>query len=330
MAISVLGSPLNDPPQYYNHHNNYHHGYYHQHTNNKAPVVCANCGGFGHVYKNCNHPVTSYGIICFRLVFDETRNCVYPEYLMVQRKDSLSYVEFIRGKYAVDNKNYLFSLFSNMTHQERQKIKNTDFDTLWKELWQIQECNAFQKDYINARIRFNFLKRGCKMELESPQAVNENGTITVFFDLNYIIDNTECKLEDCEWGFPKGRRNINEQDFTCAMREFREETGVNTRYVQIIKEQKPFEEVFSGSNKVRYKHIYYLAMSTDNAQTLPSWTKSVLKEIKDVQWFTYDEAQKRIREYNVERKELFKRVNQVIVKNLYQIIQQAIGYFVTA
>ena len=28
-----------------------------------------------------------------------------------------------------------------------------------------------------------------------------------------------------EWGFPKGRRNYQENDLTCGLREFEEETG---------------------------------------------------------------------------------------------------------
>ena len=296
---------------------------HHGQTDRKMTIVCANCGGVGHIYKNCNHPVTSYGIICFRVVFDEKQNALYPEYLMVQRKDSLSYVEFLRGKYSIDNKAYLMNLFSNMTPTERYKLATMDFDSLWKDLWQIHECNAFQKDYVNSRVKFNFLKRGYLLQ-------NEQTTQTYYFSIDYILRNTECVLQECEWGFPKGRRNINEQDFTCALREFREETGINTRYIQILKDQKPFEEVFSGSNKVRYKHIYYLAMSTDDRSfTNPMPSKSFGKEIQSIQWLRYDDAQQKIREHNIERKELFKRVNQVIVKNMYQIIHQAASMMLT-
>lgn len=276
-------------------------------SHSQYPVICANCGGIGHVYKNCNHPVTSFGIICFRIVYNESTNSLYPEYLMVQRKDSLSYVEFIRGKYGIDNKTYLFELFSNMTHSERAKLSTMTFDNLWKDLWHIPDCNAYQKDYMNAKVRFNFLKRGYWMQ-------NDQKNEQIYIDINSILENTISELEECEWGFPKGRRNINEQDFACALREFREETGVNTNFIHVIKDMKPFEEVFSGSNKVRYKHIYYLAMSMDNNQTLPTWTKHIGKEIKDVKWLSYEASQQKIRDYNVERKELLKRANATIVR----------------
>lgn len=277
-------------------------------TTNKT-ILCANCGGVGHIYKNCNHPVTSFGIVCFRLKLDEYSQCVYPEYLMVQRKDSLSYVEFIRGKYDVERRLYLMQLFSNMTKNERENILTKSFETLWKTLWQVNDCNSFEREYNDAKAKFERLREGVLLKTDDG---------LVFFNLKYIMNHTTSVLDDCEWGFPKGRRNINENDFTCAVREFAEETGLKTKYLKYINHQKPFEEVFSGSNRVRYKHIYYLAMCTvtnDQVVFNKNFTQTI-KEIKDVQWFRYNDAQSKIREQNVERKELFKRINQVVLKNL--------------
>lgn len=278
----------------------------------RSPVYCANCGGVGHIYKNCNHPVTSYGIICFRLKVDQESQCIYPEYLMVQRKDSLCYVEFIRGKYDLQRKNYIMQLFSSMTQSERASILSKSFEDLWKNLWQVDDCNLFEREYQEAKTKFDCLKRGFILETHE----NEN----IIFDLDYIITNTKSDLDECEWGFPKGRRNINEPDFTCAVREFLEETSMKAKYLRVLKNQKPFDETFSGSNRVRYKHVYYLGMSVsknDQGTFHAYGTNAGVREIKDVKWFRYTEAQSRIRDHNVERKELFKRVNQVVLKNLY-------------
>jgi 8-oxo-dGTP pyrophosphatase MutT (NUDIX family) len=35
----------------------------------------------------------------------------------------------------------------------------------------------------------------------------------------------EWSWEEPEWGFPKGRRDTQESDWVCALREFKEETG---------------------------------------------------------------------------------------------------------
>lgn len=279
--------------------------------NHKSPVFCANCGRLGHIYKNCNHPVTSYGVICFRLKLDTHSQCIYPEYLMVQRKDSLSYVEFIRGKYSIDRRSYILQLFTNMTETERENILTKPFEVLWKSLWQVDDCNLFEREYNEAKAKFDILKRGVILQTQD--------NAELFFNFEYIMNNTTSNLQECEWGFPKGRRNINEHDLSCALREFTEETGVRTKYIKMLKNHKPFEEVFSGSNRVRYKHVYYLAMcilSNDNVVFQNQGRQGEIKEIKDVQWYRYNDAQARIRDMNVERKELFKRINQIVLKNL--------------
>lgn len=285
----------------------------------REDIMCANCGGQGHLYKNCNHPITSYGVICFKIAYNTESAKMEPMYLMVQRKDSLSYVEFIRGKYSLENRLYLVKLFSNMTHLERLSIKNRHFDHLWKELWQVNDCHAFQKEYNDAKMKFNILRNGFLMK-------NPDNSDMFFFDVEYLINNTESTLTETEWGFPKGRRNINEDDYSCAVREFKEETGIANKHLLVFKDIKPFEEVFSGTNHVRYKHTYYLGMVTETNDT-PSkkiqfnpFNKLQCKEIKDMKWFLYDQAQSRIRDSNVERKELFKRVNATIMKNICSFI----------
>ena len=74
--------------------------------------------------------------------------------------------------------------------------------------------------------------------------------------LDTLINKSETVWEEPEWGFPKGRRNYQENDLTCGLREFEEETGYDKQSVSIIKNLLPFEETFVGSNLKSYKHIY--------------------------------------------------------------------------
>lgn len=297
----------------------------------KPPVFCANCGGYGHVYKNCNHPIISYGVICYKPFYDRDTNSVYPKYLMVQRKDSLCYVEFIRGKYEIENKDYIMKLFSHMTEEERAHIyaHKDDFEALWNSMW----CRGANSSPSENTKNFN---RECKEATERFQALSAGYTLvnpdtgeSTFFDLEYVLHNTHSIYNETEWGFPKGRRNINEDDISCAVREFREETGIPTRNIRINRDIKPLEEVFTGSNKVRYKHVYYVARYNPQkhevyptSATDPHYDPlNILqsKEVKDVQWFSYQEAQDKIRDCNVERKELFKRLNQIIIKSYHYV-----------
>lgn len=302
----------------------------------KSPVFCANCGGMGHVYKTCNHPVISYGIICFKNFYDAKTNSIYPKYLMVQRRDSLSYVEFIRGKYELNNRKYIMHLFSKMTPGEREKLGSCTFEDIWSGMWcksasdiahhMSNENNSRNgsKEWREAARKFAALKKGYN--------VLTNEGETQFFDINWLLENTATQYHETEWGFPKGRRNINEDDMTCALREFREETGMPITRIRVSRDMKPIEEVFTGSNNVRYKHVYYVAKYTPPMCKKPNRTHfyqqqesmqlydpcniQQAKEVRDVQWFTYQEAQDRIRDTNVERKELFKRLNQFLIKSL--------------
>ena len=61
-------------------------------------TFCNNCGKNGHVFHQCKYPITSIGIIAVR----KNRDNQY-EYLMIRRKDTLGYVDFMRGKYCVNN-----------------------------------------------------------------------------------------------------------------------------------------------------------------------------------------------------------------------------------
>lgn len=296
----------------------FHRPFVDDHHRRKSTVMCANCGGIGHVYKTCNHPIISYGIICYKAEYDPDTNSVCPKYLMVQRKDSLCYVEFIRGKYDLQNRGYLQKLLSSMTPVERDKLRHHDFDHLWNSMWcrslhsPEENTKNFNKEFKEAKEKFETLQKGYYLL--------GGGNEKTHVSLQELLACTQAEFEETEWGFPKGRRNINENDIACAIREFREETGILSRNIKICRHIKPLEEIFTGSNRVRYKHIYYVAKYVPDRELPPEETlfnpqnKTQVKEVKDVQWFRYQQAQDRIRTSNVERKELFKRLNQLVIR----------------
>lgn len=281
--------------------------------NIKKSNLCANCGAPNHIYKNCNNPITSFGIICIRFTIVDC--CVQPQYLMVQRKDSLSYSTFIRGKYKVESRKYIMELFENMTESERSDLKTKDFESLWKNLWKVTECNSFLREYEDAKAKFDTLKCGihCRGLDKNP-----------IFDIVYILNNTKPKFDETEWGFPKGRRNINEDDCRCAMREFVEETSIPNESINVIGTD-PFHETFIGGNKLKYKHVYYLCQLNDSNymddKTLEPVTLMQQREIQKVEWFSYEEAQSKIRISNNERKDLLKFINASVMNFPLSFIQ---------
>jgi hypothetical protein len=167
---------------------------------NFKPHLCRNCGLNGHIYKNCPHPIMSFGIICYKLEDNEIK------FLMIQRKDSLSFMEFIRGKYDLINLDYIKQLLLNMTINERNMIITTSVDEIWNYLWHQNDNsnNKNNKEFYESKQKFNTL--------------NDSN-----FLRNYILSINSIFNEQ-EWGFPKGRRKIKETDLDCAVREFYEET----------------------------------------------------------------------------------------------------------
>ena len=80
--------------------------------------TCNNCGMTGHLFYNCKKPIMSFGIICYRIQNNEI------QYLMIRRKDSLGYVDFLRGKYNQNNEFHLSNIITEMTEDEIEYIKN--------------------------------------------------------------------------------------------------------------------------------------------------------------------------------------------------------------
>jgi hypothetical protein len=71
--------------------------------------VCNNCGKQGHLFHQCKLPITSYGVIVFRSTSKGL------QFLMIRRKDSFGYIDFIRGKYIQHNVEHLKSIFNEMS-----------------------------------------------------------------------------------------------------------------------------------------------------------------------------------------------------------------------
>ena len=253
---------------------------------------CANCGKTGHIYKNCLFPIISLGIILFK-----KNNNNEIEYLMVQRKDTLGFVEFIRGKYPLYNKDYIQNIINEMTIKEKNDLLTKNFKQLWQELWGDYYGVQYRTEEKSSLDKFNQIKEGIHLFDDT------------FFNLQSLIQSSTTNWIEPEWGFPKGRRNFQENDLQCAVREFSEETGFPKNKISIIKNLIPFDEIFTGSNFKSYKHRYFLAYSKYKEEN-----KFQKSEVSKLKWMTLDDAVKAIRPYNLERIDLLKNIDKVLHK----------------
>ena len=266
----------------------------------KNRQLCNNCGKEGHLYHNCKMPITSIGIVAYR--FSEKNEI---EYLMICRRDTLGFIDFIRGKYSIFNKDYILNMMKQMTESEKEMINTKSFDEIWNIIWGSKKIsNQYHNEEVVSREKFNALRNGVSLQND-------------FYNTMSLIK--ECshweKWIEPEWGFPKGRRNFQESDYECAIREFTEETGYDNNSLINIQNILPFEEIFTGSNYKSYKHKYFLAnMSKENTMT-----NRVFKnyEVSRIEWKTYDECMKSIRDYNLEKKRMITNINHIL--NTYKV-----------
>ena len=124
---------------------------------------------------------------------------------------------------------------------------------------------------------------------------------------------TEEKWTEAEWGFPKGRRNYQEKDHNCAVREFCEETGYSLDKLILLKNLQPFEEIFTGSNYKSYKHKYYLTFM--NYQDTLTMRHLQACEVSESAWMSFEQCYSAIRSYNVEKKRLLIAVENLLSSN---------------
>ena len=254
---------------------------------------CNNCGNYGHLYKNCRHPILSYGIILYFKHQDTNEIKI----VMIERKDSLSYIEFLRGKYnSIYNIKYLKLLFSRMSKEEIDRINKYSFDTLWNKLWIHTETINFRikKEYTKSKTNFNTIKKGyyCSNEL---------------INFEYLTNHLSKYITN-EWEIPKGRRNKYETNKECAIREFKEETNINNSSFEIINNMIPLVEEYEGINKVKYKHIYYIAQSKEEYNLkINMENKDQYTEIKNISWLNEKEAYNIIRDYDINKKNVLSK-----------------------
>lgn len=251
---------------------------------------CNNCGKSGHAFHQCRFPITSIGIIPFKKTTQGNK------FLMIRRKDTLGYVDFMRGKYNLYNYNYLSNIINEMTLDEKKKITTKTFDQLWNELWGENVGIQYRIEEKTSREKFKQLKQGV--------CGGKN-----IYSLESLVNNSTTAWREPEWGFAKGRRNYQEKDLYCALREFQEETGYAKNSIKIIQNLVPFEEIFTGSNYKSYKHCYYIANIDSEIQ--PS-NKFQTSEVSKLEWKSYSEAIAIMRPYNIEKIEVLKRVNDLL------------------
>ena len=221
-------------------------------------------------------PIVSCGVICFNTTGEHKCS------LLIRRKDSLGFVEFVRGKYKPTDPHYIRELVDSMTYDERKRILDNDFAFLWKNMWISKSYRRHKPEYQKSLSRFESVKYSIR---------------------KYIRENPEKGWDEPEWGFPKGRPNRGETDIDCAKREFREETGINEDNLRILR--KEYKEVYTGTNGIVYENRYFVAICNYMSVCIDPSNRLQKKEVSGIKWFRIEDVPKVIRKTYPSRKNIY-------------------------
>ena len=233
---------------------------------------CTNCQERNHTFRECGMPVESHGVLGYKIINGEFR------FLLVRRKDTMGYIDFLRGKYVSGTD--VKTLIEEMTCYEQYKLKTTCFDDLWDDLW----VNHYSRPYVNER-------RTAKILFDK-------------LDKNVVFGDCESRFHTTEYCIPKGRKNVGESSFDCSIREFTEETGFGRGDI-IVVDTVVFVERFYASNGVNYSHHYLLAeIISDKSPELDKADEVMMGEIGEIKYFTFQEAINIFRNYDTGKRNI--------------------------
>lgn len=261
-------------------------------TTETNKYFCNNCNRTNHVYNNCRAPITSIGVIAFRC------GDTGPEFLMIRRRDSFGFVDFIRGKYSLNDEAYIQRIIDEMTMTEKDNLLRLTFEQLWRLLWgEYTRGSQYKNEEHISYEKYRQVLGGIR---------TKDGRVKT---LHQFIDESTTRWTETEWGFPKGRRNYNEKDLPCALRECLEETGYDITTDNVIQNIAPFEEIFMGSDMKCYKQKYFLAMV--DLDKKPKKAHDIM-EVGLMKWMSFDECIHTIRPYNLEKIGIVRKINNIL------------------
>ena len=233
----------------------------------------------------------SYGIACCR--FNKKTNNM--EILLVKKNYSYNFSMFVLGRYNKKDDKALRFLFNGMTNREKADILSMRFDILWYKMWQnipqISEPPSeefksenklwnilFNRKYTNDKNVSDYIKK--KNKFESTFLVGGGKR------LRHLIHGT-TNLNNL-WEIPKGRKSRKETKIDCAIREFKEETGMTLSDYTMLFNVRPVIQTHS-TQYVTYKNKYFIAYAMKEKKQSKFDIFNRNAEICDYRWVSLNE-----------------------------------------
>ncbi len=257
----------------------------------------------------------SIGIACCRY----NPNTDRPEILLVNKRYTYNFQSFVFGRHK-NNNHHLKILFDGMTRSEKQDILSGNYDMLWYKIFlkrptlleDGKDCDDIKSKYKTYKKKFHtrkekesimgwrreYKRKADHFDLHSTDYDHEASYYHVQkwkYDKLFINDGRTRLLTlinqsnsiSTIWEIPKGRKDANESELCCAIREFEEETGISSEAYKIIS-FRPIT-INHVSDGVCYVYKYYVAAFNNNYQT-EKFDKNILKltEVIDRKWVSLE------------------------------------------
>jgi ADP-ribose pyrophosphatase YjhB (NUDIX family) len=182
--------------------------------------------------------------------------------LLVQKRHSYAYTDFVMGKYHKNNRRSLLTRVNNMTIHEKLLLRSLNFEMMWYHLFLTSEKTPLYYRCL-AKFTNSFLSKNIK-----------------FF--KSILSGSTRSI-DLMWEPPKGRISSDESNLSCAIRELKEETGISLNSYQIVKGEKVKKAIII--DKIKYVIYYYVARCKDDVRPTYNMNNPIQAiEISGAKW----------------------------------------------
>ncbi len=223
----------------------------------------------------------SYGILLFRINKISRR----PEVLLIHRRYSYAFIDFLLGKYTtsiIPCQKYKFKLMNikmllqKMTIDELLMIRSLNFGIMWEHVWlgkSIQKTESYKK----RESKFNYL---------FISADEGSGLIK-------MLDSIKTE-QPTLWDFSKGTKfNPKESGIACAIRELYEETGIDKENYRILPDAETKLDFIDVN--VNYKYNLFVGLCVNDVDIKHKLkVSSVYKcgELNDMDWFDIEDLRR--------------------------------------
>jgi 8-oxo-dGTP pyrophosphatase MutT (NUDIX family) len=231
--------------------------------------------------------------------------------LMVKKKYSYSFFEFVFGKYPRFDRVKLEAMFDSMTYQEKTDILEMDFDKLWckivlnvpddpnsmgksrTKLKRPTGKKRFELAFQDGVIETDLIEGPSHREKEWQTYVAKRQRFKDFIEdggrrLRELINHS--RSADPIWEIPKGRPDGDEKPIDAATREFTEETAGSPDNYKIIYDIQPIKINYINA-KCLYRNEYFVAIANPN--WIPAFQYNCYennREVEELRWVSSNEV----------------------------------------